>query len=118
MSKGKKLVTVVYFYMIGCPHCEAMRPAWDDAKKALKHKADVREVEMKNVRVDDKVQAFPTVVLRRDGMEVRRIEGERSSGNQIIRELGLRRGGPERRRTYRRKGKSRHRTLRNYKALA
>ena len=28
--------TVVYFYMIGCPHCEAMRPAMDQAKKMMK----------------------------------------------------------------------------------
>ncbi len=117
MSKPKKLMTVVYFYMIGCPHCEAMRPAWEDAKKSMKN-VEIEEVELNDVRPDDKVSAFPTIVVRENGKEVKRIEGERKKGGEIMRELGLRRGSPHRGRTYRRKRQSRHRTLRNYKAFA
>ena len=107
--------SVVYFYMIGCPHCEAMRPAWEDAKKSLRKKGSIKEKESKEVGPEDGVQSFPTIVLYKDGKEVKRIEGSREKGGQILSELGLRsRGG----RTYRGKRKSRHRTLRNYKALA
>jgi thiol-disulfide isomerase/thioredoxin len=112
-------VAVVYFYMIGCPHCEAMRPAWDDAKKKLKKGGvSVEEKESKQVSPDDGVSSFPTVVVSKNGEEVKRIEGSRESGSEIVKELGLQRGSSRRRRTHRGKRKTRHRTLRNYKALA
>lgn len=105
--------------MIGCPHCEAMRPAWEDAKKKLKKGGnEVKEKESKEVTPDDGVQSFPTVVLYENGTEEKRIEGSRENGKEIVTELGLQRGGSRRRRTYRGKRKTRHRTLRNYKALA
>lgn len=106
--------SVVYFYMIGCPHCEAMRPAWDDAKKKMKG-VSVKERESREVEMGDGVQSFPTIVLYKDGKEVKRLEGSREKGGQILSELGLR---SLRRHTYRGKRKTRHRTLRNYKALA
>lgn len=111
-------VAVVYFYMIGCPHCEAMRPAWDHAKKKMKG-MDVKEKESRDVEMNDGVQSFPTVVLYKNGKEVKRIEGSRDKGSQILSELGVsQRRNTLRRRTYRGKRKTRHRTLRNYKALA
>lgn len=105
---------VVYFYMIGCPHCEAMRPAWNDAKKKMKG-VNVQEKESRDVEMNDGVQSFPTIVLYKDGREIKRIEGSREKSAQILSELGLR---SLRRHTYRGKRKTRHRTLRNYKALA
>jgi len=107
---------VVYFYMIGCPHCEAMRPAWENAKKKMKG-VDVKEKESKTLGMG--VQSFPTIVLYKNGKESKRIEGSRDKGRQILSELGLSRGGNASRRvSYRGKRKTRHRTLRNYKALA
>ena len=117
MSKATKPVTVVYFYMIRCPHCEAMRPAWEDAKKSMKN-VEIEEVELNDVRPDDNVSAFPTIVVRKDGKEVKRLEGERKKGGDILKELKLRGGRANRRFTYRGKRKTRHRTLRNYKAFA
>lgn len=109
---------VVYFYMIGCPHCEAMRPAWDHAKKKMKS-VDVKEKESRDVGMEDGVQSFPTIVLYKNGKEIKRIEGSREKGGQILAELGLlHRGKTLRRRSDRGKRKTRHRTLRNYKALA
>ena len=111
--------TVVYFFMIGCPHCEAMRPAWEDAKKKLKKGGmEVKETESKEVGPTHGVQSFPTVVAFKNGQEVKRIEGSRDKGSEIVSELGLQRGGSRRRRTYRGKRKTRHRTLRNYKSFA
>ena len=111
--------SVVYFYMIGCPHCEAMRPAWEDAKKKLKKGgAEVTEKESNQVSPTDGVSSFPTVVAYKAGQEVKRIEGSRDKGTEIVNELGLKGGGSRRRRTYRGKRKTRHRTLRNYKAFA
>lgn len=114
-----KRTSVIYFYMIGCPHCEAMRPAWEDAKKKLKKGGvEVEEKESKQVNPNDGVSSFPTVVVKKGGEEVKRIEGSRDTGKEIMGELGLQRGGSRRSRTYRGKRKTRHRTLRNYKALA
>lgn len=114
-----KRTSVVYFYMIGCHHCEAMRPAWEDAKKKLKKGGvEVQEKESRQVGPTDGVSGFPTVVKYEGGQEVKRIEGERDKGDEIVSELGLRRGGARRRRTHRGKRKTRHRTLRNYKAFA
>ena len=105
--------------MIGCPHCEAMRPAWEDAKKKLKKGGvEVKEKESKQVGPTDGVSSFPTVVVYTSGEESKRIEGSRESGQEIVNELGLQRAGSRRRRTHRGKRKTRHRTLRNYKALA
>jgi thiol-disulfide isomerase/thioredoxin len=109
--------TVVYFYMIGCPHCEAMRPAMDQAKKMMKG-VDIEEKESAQVEDADGVSSFPTVILKKKGKEVKRIEGSRPDGGTIIKELGLKRGGSNRGRTHRRGRSLRHRTLRNRKAFA
>ena len=117
MSKAKKPVTVVYFYMIGCPHCEAMRPAWEDAKTSMKN-VEVKEVESNDVQMDDNVSSFPTIVVRKNGKEVKRLEGERKKGGDIMKELKLGGGRAKRRLTHRGKRQTRHRTLRNYKPFA
>ena len=106
--------SVVYFYMIGCPHCEAMRPAWEDAKKSMKN-VRLSEKEAASVTAGDGVQSFPTIVLYKNGRETKRIEGSRDKGSQIIKELAIR---SRRGRSYRGKRKSRNRTLRNYKSFA
>lgn len=112
-----KRTAVVYFYMIGCPHCEAMKPAWEEAKKKMKD-VDVKEKEARDVGPEDGVQSFPTIVVMKKGKEVKRIEGKRSTGGEIVKELGLTGGGSRRRRTHRRQRKLARRTLRNYKSLA
>jgi len=109
--------SVVYFYMIGCPHCEAMRPAWEDAKKKLKS-VTVREKEANDVDPMEGVQSFPTIIVYKNGKETKRIQGSRGKGGQILSELGLLWGRSNRRRTHRGKRKVRHRTLRNYKSFA
>lgn len=109
---------VLYYYMIGCPHCESMRPAWEDAKKKMKG-VDVNEKESRDVGMNDGVQSFPTIVLYRNGKEVKRIEGSREKSRQILSELGLsRRRNTRGRRVQSRRRKTRRRTLRNYKSLA
>lgn len=118
-ASSKKRPTVVFFYMIGCPHCEVTRPAWNDAKKKMKGKGvDIVEKESKDVTASDNVSSFPTIVMKEDGKEVKRIDGSRTDANAIVSELGVNGGGSRGRRTYRRSRKFRHRTLRNYKAFA
>lgn len=104
--------------MIGCPACKAMRPAWEHAKKMMKD-VDIKEKESREVEMEDGVGSFPTIIVYKNGKEVKRLEGTREKGGQILSELGLlKRRNTLRRRSYRGKRKTRHRTLRNYKALA
>ena len=111
---------VVFFFMTGCPHCQATWPAWEKAKKKLKKGGvDVSETESKEVSPADGVSAFPTFVLKVDGKEVKRVEGARTDADALAKELGAKSGGRHslRRRTHRRRRQFTQRTLRNYKAL-
>ena len=108
---------VVFFFMNGCPHCERTWPAWDEAKKQLTSMADVDEKESAEVSPSDGVSSFPTFLILKNGHEVKRIEGARTDAKQLVKELGLSRRSPRRRRTHRRGRQLTKRTLRNYKAL-
>jgi len=108
---------VTFFYMTGCPHCEATWPAWTKAKGKLKKMAEVKETESKEVSPADGVSAFPTFVVMMNGKEVKRLEGSKTDADGLVKELGLRRGGARRRLTHRRRRQFTKRTLRNYKAL-
>lgn len=100
---------VVFYYMNGCPHCEATWPAWRALKRSTG--AVFKEVESKDAKG---VSAFPTFVILKSGTEVKRVMGAKTDAAALAKELGLR-GKP--RRTRRRTGRLRHRTLRNYVAL-
>lgn len=79
--------------------------------------ADVEEKESREVSPDDGVSSFPTFVVRKEGKEVKRVEGAQEDPVKLIRVLGLRRRGTLGRRTHRGKRQFTKRTLRNYKSL-
>lgn len=99
---------VVFYHMIGCPHCEATWPAWRDLKRSAE--GSFKEVESKDAKG---ISGFPTFVVLQRGKEVRRVSGEKTDAGALARELGLRRKSSRRRRTYRLGRTLRHRTLRN-----
>jgi hypothetical protein len=112
---------LVLFYMIGCPHCEANKPAWEDAKRKAPKDMEILEVEADATPEDEGVEGFPTMKAKKaDGTETK-TSGEKSSGDEILRDLGVRSktgGSKRRRRTHRsRQRKLLRRTLRNYVAL-
>lgn len=51
----------VFFYMIGCPHCERTRPIWEKVKKDLPAGEAVLELEANELPPDlqSRVQGFP-----------------------------------------------------------
>lgn len=109
---------VVLFYMIGCPHCEANKPAWDKFKKTCK--VPVAEIESKETPDDSGVEGFPTMMYIKEGGEKKVISGERHSAKDIAKELGAPTSGGRRatrRRTHIRVRKLRRRTSRNYVPL-
>lgn len=113
---------LVLFYMIGCPHCTANKPAWDDAKKRVPAGTEVLEIESDATPDDAEVSGFPTMMYKDKSGKETKTSGEKKSGGQILSELGVPQSGSNRRRslrrTHRRRNrKLRHRTLRNYVSL-
>jgi len=121
-EEAKKLLKtrplLVLFFMDGCPHCEANKPAWEQAKK----KAGVRTVEIEaSATPEEEATGFPTMKYKsNDGTT--EISGQKETGDQILTELKVPKsagGARHRLRSYRRVnrlrgGKTRHRTLRSY----
>jgi len=122
-EEAKKLLKtrplLVLFFMDGCPHCDANKPAWEEAKK----KAGVRTVEIEaSATPEEEATGFPTMKYKTESGTTE-ISGQKDSGDQILSELKVpanSAGGARRRlRSYRRVnrlrgGKTRHRTLRSY----
>ena len=115
-EKILKQPVLVLFYMDGCPHCEANRKAWEEAKK----KAGVRTVEIESSATPESsgVTGFPTMTYK--GKE---ISGQKESGDEILKklEVPVKKGGSRRRIGASRRvlntlggRKLRHRTLRSY----
>lgn len=115
-EKILKQPVLVLFYMDGCPHCEANKPAWEEAKK----RAGVRTVEIESSATPESsgVTGFPTMTYK--GKE---ISGQKESGDEILKDLEVptKKGGSRRRvggtrRVLNALGgrKLRHRTLRSY----
>jgi len=114
----EKKPLVVLFYMEGCPHCAANKPAWEDFKKSCN--LPIAEIESNETPSSSGVTGFPTMVhIKKDGSK-KSIEGKRGSAKEIAEELDVPKSGGRRstrRRTYARKRHLRHRTLRNYVPL-
>lgn len=92
---------LVLYYMDGCPHCIANKSAWNEAKRM--YRGPKAEIE---ASASSGVSGFPTMKL---GDKV--VEGKRSSGKEIVKELGVK---SARQRGTRRKGGARKKTLRDY----
>lgn len=115
----KKQPLLVLFFMDGCPHCEANRPAWEEAKK--NSKVPTAEIEA-SATPEEEATGFPTMKYK-SSKGTKEISGQKSSGDEILNELevprkssgGRRRGLRSRRDINRlRGGKTHHRTLRSY----
>jgi len=94
---------VVLFYMDGCPHCAANKPAWDEFKKSCK--VPVAEIEANETPSSSGVTGFPTMIhIKKDGSE-EKIEGKRDSGEEIAKELKTKEKSGGRRATRRRRNR-------------
>lgn len=110
---------LVLFFMDGCPHCEANKPAWEEAKK----KANVPTAEIESSATpEEEATGFPTMKYK-SSEGTKETTGKKNSGDEILDELkvpkksagGRRRRLRSRRHINRRGGrKSRHRTLSSY----
>ena len=117
LLKTKPLL--VLFFMDGCPHCDANKPAWEEAKK--KSGVPTAEIEA-SATPEEEATGFPTMKYK-SSEGTKETSGKKNSGDEILDELkvpkksagGRRRRLRSRRHINRRGGrKSRHRTLSSY----
>ena len=115
----KKQPLLVLFFMDGCPHCEANKPAWEEAKK--NSKVPTAEIEA-SATPEEEATGFPTMKYKGPN-GTKEISGKKGSGDEILNELevpkkssgGRRRGFRSHRNINRlRGGKTHYRTLRSY----
>ena len=86
-EEAKKLLKtrplLVLFFMDGCPHCEANKPAWEEAKK----KADVPTAEIEaSATPEEEATGFPTMKYKSDS-GTKETSGQKESGDEILDEL-------------------------------
>lgn len=114
---------LVLFYMVGCSHCAANKPAWDKAKQRAGNNVKVLEIESEAVPDNEGVQGFPTMRYVDENGKKTETSGEKHSPEEIEQALEIKKkGGSNRGRSFRRTNrrrnrKLRYRTLRNYIAL-
>lgn len=113
----KQKPILVLFYMIGCPHCENNKPAWEDAKKKAPKDTKIIEIEASAVPDDAGVNGFPSMRSVDKSGKKTETSGEKESGDQLLKDLKSNGGGRRRRTNRRRNRKLRYRTSRNYVAL-
>lgn len=120
-SALRKRPCLVLFYMIGCPHCEANKPAWEEAKRKAPKGTKIVEVDAEATPDEEGVEGFPTMKYKKSDGSESKTSGEKASGDEILKELGVKakKGGSRHaNRTHRRRNrKLLHRTLRNYITL-
>jgi hypothetical protein len=117
----QKRPCLVLFFMIGCPHCEANKPAWEEAKAKAPAGTEIVEVDADATPDEEGVQGFPTMKYKSKTGAETKTSGQKESGDDILKELEVKTKGGSRRRRRRthRVGKRKllRRTLRNYVAL-
>ena len=110
----KKMMTsskpvAIFFFMDGCPHCEAMKPIWSDMEKDSD--VEMAQVESANVPSDMGIQAYPKFIKVKNGKKTI-VEGEMSGGELKAKLFPVSGGRRTRGRLIRRIRKRRSRTTR------
>lgn len=78
-----RTATVTYYFMEGCPHCEAMKPEWEKFKRmAVNTGGAIRAVDVsadQNIaKARPKVSGFPTIHIEFNG-KVEEYNGKREA---------------------------------------
>jgi len=84
----KKRNIIIFFFMDGCGHCEATRPAWQELSRS-RLPYQFAEVESANVSPEFEIQGFPHFHLVDSKGKVRTVDGARSTKSELASALGL-----------------------------
>lgn len=107
LTSGKPIV--IFFYMDGCPHCEATMPHWESLTKMNYPYAFVK-VESSNTPADLGISGFPHFVVHHADGKEEFAEGSKDSVKQLVSSLHLKKAGGLRR--FRMRSRSRRLTRR------
>lgn len=105
--KSSKPVAI-FFYMDGCPHCEAMKPIWDALEKEASN-VEFVAVESANTPSELGITGFPTFMKIENGKQVGSASGEMDKEELKRALLGA--GGRRRRYRSRRLRRTRRKVL-------
>lgn len=89
-SLMKKKGVVIYFFMDGCGHCEATRPAWEELSRSG-IPLEFAEVESSVVSPEFGIRGFPHFHLVDSMGRVKKIDGAKTSKAELANSLGLKR---------------------------
>jgi len=84
----KKRNVIIFFFMDGCGHCEATRPAWQELSRS-RLPYQFAEVESAHVSPEFGIQGFPHFHLVDSKGKVRKVDGARSTKSELASALGL-----------------------------
>ena len=96
----KKKPIIIFFFMNGCSHCEATRPAWEKLQQ-MNLPYQFAEVESAAVPADIGVRGFPHFHKVDKKGKVKKVDGEKTTVQELGKALGLKFGGARRRHTRR-----------------
>lgn len=83
----KRKTYVVLYHMNGCPHCEYMRPSWEQAIAATARAPGVHVAEVEYGMMGtlpptmQQIRGFPTILVIRNGRPVAEYTGDRSASS-------------------------------------
>lgn len=98
------MTKVTLYYANWCGHCKTFKPVWDSLKPYFdKNKVeyiDYEETAFPDIIKNDKIEAFPTIMIEKNGMKYE-YNGDRTVDG-LVRELmpNLQLGGSKRIRKY------------------
>jgi len=105
--KSSKPVAI-FFYMDGCPHCEAMKPIWEDLEKE-NPRIEFVEIESTNVPSELGIVGYPKFMKIEGSKQVGSADGEMTK--EELKGKLLHTGGRRRRNRSRRLRRTRRKTL-------
>ena len=79
---------MVEFFATWCPHCQRMMPRIEDLKRRMGNRLKVVQLDVDDPANEDAmrqlgIEGFPTFILFRDGKQLWRDSGERSTEELI-----------------------------------
>ena len=84
----RKKGVVIFFFMEGCSHCEATRPAWEQlSQSGLPY--EFAEVESAAVSPQFGIQGFPHFHMKEKSGKVVKVDGEKTTKDDLAKALGI-----------------------------
>ena len=79
---------VIFFYMEGCPHCEATKPAWDSLS-SLGLPFEFAEIETAAVPPESGIHGFPHFSVKHQTGRSKVSDGKKSTAKELADSLGI-----------------------------